>query len=360
MTLDSVRPTDQTTRRVKSRRLKLWCGGVIIAACYLIALGADFIAPYDYRAQARREPLAPAAEVAFCPTGTNGRTISLCLFPQRLVDPLTRRYAPDDSAAPVALRLFARGDAYRAVGLFPTDWHLFGAAHPSATTSRVHLLGTDYLGRDRFSRLVIAARFSLVVGPLATLLASALGTLIGCWAGYAGRTVNAVLMRTTDVMLALPTLIVILVARAVFPLELPPLRAGILLISIFTVLGWAEMARIANNLVLALRRREFILAAESLGLSRVRVLFRHILPNAAAPLVVQAMLLLPTLFLAETTLSFLGVGLQEPVPSWGNMLAEARDLPLLRAQPFLLLTPALAIMIITFGFRLIASGMRRD
>jgi peptide/nickel transport system permease protein len=219
-------------------------------------------------------------------------------------------------------------------------------------------LGTDALGRDRLSRLLLASRFSLVVGPLGTLLASALGILLGCVAGYAGRMMDAALMRTADAMMALPTLVLILAARAAFPLELPPSRAALLLIIIFTVVGWAEMARLARGLVMALRRREFVLAAESLGLSKRRVLFRHILPNAARPLIVQVTLMLPAFLLVETSLSFLGVGLQEPSPSWGNMLTAASDITLLGEQPLLLLMPALALFLFVLGVHLLGNDLK--
>jgi peptide/nickel transport system permease protein len=159
-------------------------------------------------------------------------------------------------------------------------------------------------------------------------------------------------------MMALPTLVLILAARAAFPLELPPTRAALLMISIFALVGWAEMARLARGLVLALRKQEFVLAAESIGLSKMRILFRHILPNAARPLLVQVTLMLPYFLLTETALSFLGVGLQEPEASWGNMLAAAGDSNLLRNHPFTLLAPAFAIFIFVLGVRLLSDGLK--
>jgi peptide/nickel transport system permease protein len=223
---------------------------------------------------------------------------------------------------------------------------------------RISLLGTDGLGRDRLSRLLKGARFSLIVGPTGMLLASVLGIVLGCLAGYGGRTLDALLMRAADVMMALPVLVLILAARAAFPLELPPARAALLLIMIFVAVGWAEMARLARGLVMALRGREFVLAAAALGLSKTRILFRHILPNAARPLLVQMTLMLPFFLLTETALSFLGVGLQEPEASWGNMLAEASDITLLRRAPLELLSPALAIFLFVLGARLLGDGLK--
>ncbi|HYN83860.1 MAG TPA: ABC transporter permease [Pyrinomonadaceae bacterium] len=339
---------------------KFRAGVAVVAAFYLAALFADFIAPNDYRAQSRREIMSPPVAIRLR-DGEGRWHARPFVYRRRLADPLRRIYEEDTTRA-YPLALFARGHRYRLLGLFETDVHLFGVraedAAGIAEAPRVYLLGTDALGRDRFARLLVAARFTLLVGPLGTILASLVGIVVGVFAGYAGRAVEAILMRAADVMMSLPTLIVILAARAAFPLELPPGRAARLLIGIFVAVGWAETARLARGLVLTLKTREYVLAAESLGLSKARILFRHILPNAARPLVVQATLLLPAFLLAETSLSFLGVGVQEPEPSWGNMLAAASDINLLAAQPLLLLAPAVAIFLFVFAVRLVGDGLK--
>jgi peptide/nickel transport system permease protein len=339
------------------RRFALIAGLSIVCLFYVVAIFADFLAPYDYRAQSRRELLAPSSAIHFYDEreGWHARPF---IHARRIVDPLERRYAEDQGRA-YPLAFFTRGYSYKLFGLLTTDRHLFGLrTEERAGAPGVHLLGTDELGRDRLSRLLVASRFSLVVGPVGTLLASALGILLGCVAGYAGHALDAVLMRAADALMALPALVLILAARAAFPLELPPSRAALLLITIFVAVGWAEMARLTRGLVMALRRRDFVLAATSIGLSQRRVLFRHILPNAARPLVVQVTLMLPAFLLTETSLSFLGVGLQEPEASWGNMLAAASDISLLREQPFLLIAPAFAIFVFVLGVRLLSDGMK--
>lgn len=337
---------------------QLHWGLVIVLVYYAAALCADFLAPYDYRAQVRQEPFAPPTTIHFRDTQGSWHWRPF-IYAQHLRDPLTRSYAEDTSRA-YPLALFAPGYAYKFLGVFQTKRHLFGviSTDGSQDAPRLHLLGTDEVGRDRWSRLLIATRFSLLTGPLGTLCAGLLGVLLGCVAGYAGGWLEAVLMRLTDAVLALPSLVLILAARAAFPLELPAARAAMLLIGIFTVLGWAEMARLARGLVLELRQREFVLAAISLGASPARVLWRHVLPNAARPLLVQLLLLLPVFLLAETSLSFLGVGLQEPEASWGGMLATVADVNLLQqGQAGVLLTPAWAIMGFVLGVRLLANGL---
>ena len=343
------------------RRARLAVGLSVVASFYAVALFASFLAPYDIREQARGEPFAPASVVRFV-DAEGGFHLRPFIYARSLTDPLARGYT-DDTSRRYPLTLFARGYRHQPLGLFETDRHLFGVASDAPAPNvvpRVNLLGTDELARDRFSRLLLASRFSLVVGPAGTLLAGLLGVLVGCVSGYAGRKVDAVLMRAADAMMALPALVLILAARAAFPDELPPGRAAVLLVSIFVVLGWAEMARLARGLVLELRGREFVVAARSLGMTEARILFRHILPNAARPLIVQASLMLPAFLLAETALSYLEIGVQEPAASWGNMLSKAGSLANLRAHPLLLLSPAFAISLFVLGVRLVSDGLRAD
>jgi peptide/nickel transport system permease protein len=346
--------------RFVRRRKKFVAGLSIVLFFYLVAVFADFLAPYDYRSQLRAEPGAPPNEIHFRDTfgGWHARPF---IYARRMTDPLQRLYSEDTSRI-FPLAFFTKGYSYKLFGLFPTSRHLFGlnleGAESADNQPRVQLLGTDGVGRDRFSRLLVASRFSLIVGPVGTLLASALGIFLGCIAGFSGRLIDSVLMRVADAMMALPALVLILAARAAFPLKLPPAHAGLLMISIFALVGWAEMARLTRGLVLALRRREFVLAAESLGLSKARILFRHILPNALRPLLVQVTLMLPFFLLTETALSFFGAGPQSPEASWGNMLAEAGDSNLLARQPFTLLAPAFAIFIFVLGVRLLSDGLK--
>jgi peptide/nickel transport system permease protein len=340
----------ETGSRGGRRNARLIAGAVITGIFVVIALFADPIAPYNYDHQSRNTPRAPATQIHL--SAGEGAVI----YPLTLADPLRFRYEEDRTRA-YALGSLVRGDSYRLLGLVETDLHLFGVREAGLDAPRLHILGTDALGRDRFSRLLHAVRFSLIVAPIGMVLASLIGILIGIVSGYASRGVDTFLMGAADAMLSLPALILILAARAAFPLELPPMRAGFLLVAIFAVVGWAEMARLTRSLVRSVREREYVLAAKASGLTGGRILFRHILPNISRPLITQATLILPAFLLAEVALSFLGVGLQEPVPSLGNMLAAAADLTQLRQQPFLLLAPAFVIFVFILGVRLLAAGM---
>ena len=335
--------------RGRTDRLAVF-GWLVIGLFVLSAVFAGFLAPYDHSAQSRTEPSAPATAIHF----SGLRPI---IHPRIVEDPLRRTYTEDTSVA-IPIEFIVRGYSYKLLGVTETDLHLFGVRNSSGIAARINLLGTDPLGRDRFSRLLYAMRFSLIVAFSGVLVACLVGILLGGVSGYAGRRVDMFLMGATDAMIALPTLILILGVRAAFPLELPMSRAALLLLLIFALTGWAEMARLTRGLVLSLRNREFVVAAVALGVSQTRVLFRHILPNILPSLRTQALLLLPTFLLAEVALSYLGVGLQEPEPSLGNMLTAASDLDQLRSQPFSVLSPALAVLLFTLGIRLIGKSER--
>lgn len=342
---------NQSKRRPRHPRIRL-VGICLISVFYVAAILAPFVAPYDYHEQSKRQPSAPPSLIRFFYKDGNW-SIRPFFYAQKLVDTRDLRYE-DDESQKFPIYFFVRGSSYSIIGLFQTDLHFFGTA-PSedGTQTRVNLLGTDQLGRDRFSRLLFAIRFSLTVAPIGVILACILGILFGALSGYASRGMDALMMGVADTTIALPTMILILAARAAFPLELPPFSAAAMLIVIFALTGWAEMARLTRGLVLAMRQREFVLAARATGVTEARILIRHIIPNIALPLIEQASLMLPVFMLAEIALSFLGVGLQEPEPSLGNMLSTAGDLTLVRNSPIVILLPAIIIFLFVFAVRLI-------
>lgn len=331
------------------RSKALTAGIVIICAFAFAALFAGSLAPYDYREQTRQEPSAPSTTVRFVDAEGTFH-LRPFIYARRLVDAREMRYE-EDSSRPFPVEFLVRGSIYSLLGLTDTNIHLFGIA--GEDSPRIRLLGTDQLGRDRFSRLLYAIRFSLIVSPLGMLLACLIGIIVGSVSGYSHRLIDGAIMAVADTMISLPTLILILAARAAFPLELPPFTAATLLVGIFALTGWAEMARLTRGLVVSVKEREFIVAARSIGASEAGIVWRHVLPNIASPLVIQATLILPAFLLAEVALSFLGVGLQEPEPTLGNMLAVAGDLTQLRDSPFLTLSPAVAIFLFVLGVRLI-------
>jgi len=215
-----------------------------------------------------------------------------------------------------------------------------------------HLLGTDPIGRDVFSRLVYGARVSLLVGLLAVGVSLVIGTAVGAIAGYSGGLLDSVTMRITDVVMAFPALLIILALVAIVGQELKNI------ILVIGLLGWPGIARLVRGSYLSLREEDYVLAARALGAPSARIAVRHILPAVTGPLVVAATFGMASAILMEAGLSFLGVGVQPPASSWGNMLADAQSLTVLESMPWLWLPPGLAIVLAVLSINFVGDGLR--
>jgi ABC-type dipeptide/oligopeptide/nickel transport system permease subunit len=233
-----------------------------------------------------------------------------------------------------------------------TDPAQIDLRHALEGPSRAHWLGTDAQGRDVWSRLVYGARVSLLVGLASQGIALGIGVVLGLLAGYRGKWTDELVMRLADVTLAFPSLLLLIAMAAAFE---PSLTVVCVVIG---VVGWAGMARLVRGQVLVVRELEFVQAMRALGANDGRIIVRHVLPNVIAPVVIAGTLGIAGAIMAEAALSFLGLGVQPPTPSWGAMIADGRDLSQLRTAPWTSLAPGLAIGIAVLGFNLLGDALR--
>jgi peptide/nickel transport system permease protein len=312
----------------------------VIFIFVLFALLADFIAPYPYALQNRQAPYHPPTRVHFF---KDGKPTLPYVHEYGLKDPLFKVYEKKNTTCKLE---FFRRTSY--------GFKLLSVAEPC----HLYLLGTDKLGRDIFSRLVYGARVSLTIGLVGVLTTFILGSVVGGISGLLGGRVDSLLMRLVEVLLSIPTFYLMLSLRSVFPLNMGSFELFLAIVFILSFVGWAGLARVVRGMVLSLREKEFVYAARIYGAGTFRILFKHILPNTYYYLIVSATLSFPGFILGESALSLLGLGVSEPVPSWGNMLSEARNIPLISAYPWLL-TPGVALFLVVFAFNLLGDQLLR-
>lgn len=259
----------------------------------------------------------------------------------------------EDAARPVALKFFIKGERYRFAGLIPCSRHLFGSEE-----ARIYLLGTDGYGRDQLSRVLYGGQISLLAGLLGAGITLLFGLLAGATAGYYGGWRDTLLMRLAELFLALPWLYLLLGLRAFLPLNLSPVMAFLLIVAVIAAVGWARPARLIRGIVLSAKERDFVRAARGFGASDAYLFRRHVLPETSSVLVTQAAILIPQYVLAEMTLSFLGLGVPQPVASWGNLLADLEHYSVLVSCWWMYL-PALIMLPFFVGYLGLASSFDR-
>jgi peptide/nickel transport system permease protein len=316
-----------------------WALG-FLAAVHLAALFAGFLAPYAPLDQDRLLPYAPPTRVRF--VDAEGR------FHWRPFVYAAREDAGgpgaylEDTSRAYPLRFLVPGAPYRLVGV--------------EEPARLFLLGSDGLGRDQLSRLLHGAQISLAAGVLAAAIALALGWTLGTAAGFHGGWVDGATMRTADVFLALPWLYLLLGVRAALPLHVPPAQALLMIVAVVGLVDWARPARLVRGVVLSQRERGYVLAARGFGATDTHLVRRHILPHTVPLLLTQAAVLVPQYVLAEMTLSFLGLGVSEPAPSWGNMLAPLQQYAVLAAY-WWMWAPALALVPVFLAYFVLSESL---
>lgn len=323
----------------------------LLVVLYSLAVLADFISPYPYDLQNREYALSPPTVPHIARNG--GVLPRPVVYGIKAVNPAFKEYSLDSSKK-YNIRLFVKGPERKIFGFLKTDRYLFGVEEPG----KIFLFGTDLHGRDVFSRVLHGARISLSVGIIGVTISFILGLLVGGVSGYFGGKTDTVIMRTVEIIMMFPFFYLMLALRAAFPPNLSSIQVYLLIVVILSLIGWASLARIIRGMVLSLKEEEYVLAARSLGLSSFRIITRHILPNTMSYTVTALTLSVPGYILGESALSLLGLGIQEPYPSWGNMLSvTVGNLRILAMAPWMLI-PGFFIFLTVIAFNFLGDGIR--
>lgn len=345
-------------------------GAVLLLVFYLAVLAADFVAPYDpYESQANGS-LLPPTQIYW--RNTAGQFVGPHIYPttqgKTNLETGDRQLLVDRSK-PAWFRFFVPGDPYRLLQVtlplppsfeeveifngIPGSLHFFGT-----TGARFNLLGTDEQGRDQFSRLLHGGRISLSIGLVGIAITFPLGMIVGGISGYFGGWVDSTLMRLVEVLMTIPSIYLLVALAAVLPPGLSSAQRFLLIVLITSFIGWAGLARVIRGQVLSIKEREFVQASKAMGGKPFYIIMRHVLPQTASYVIISATLAVPGFIVAESVLSLIGLGIQQPDPSWGNMLSLATNASILVLQPWLIWPPALLIILTVLAFNLLGDGLR--
>jgi peptide/nickel transport system permease protein len=326
---------------------------VVLFIIYFSLLFADFIAPYSKDFSDRNRSYAPPSKIF---TINEQGKLSL---------PYTYNYKREfdaeamqvdyklDRSQKYFLKLFVRGEKYKFLGLIPCSRHLIGVEQ----NGRLYFLGTDINGRDVFSRILFGGRISMTIGFLALLVLFPIGLLYGGVSGYFGGKVDMFMMRFAEAVMSIPSFYLLIILAAVLPSNMTSIQRFMFIVVILALIGWAGFARVVRGMVLSIKTEDFVQSAQSIGASRLRIIIKHILPQTTSYVIVAMTLSVPSYILAESGLSFLGLGIQQPDASWGNMLKEAQEYINILYRPWLL-TPGFLIFIAVLSFNLIGDTIR--
>ncbi len=342
-------------RAFKKHRLAV-VGGAVTIALYLVALFAEFLAPLSVSTFDEKYPYAPPQMLQVLDT-RDGWDFGLYVHgykSSRDEDTLEITYTIDKSTK-IPVQFFDRSaENYRLWGLFSTDVHLLG---PVDNSQPMYLLGSDRSGRDLLSRLIYGTRVSMTIGLIGVAMAFVLGVVLGGISGYFGGKIDTLIQRMVEFFMSIPTLPLWLGLAAAVPGDWGPLRRYFAITVILATFAWTDLARVTRGRFMSLRVEEFISAAQLDGNRPARMIFRHMLPLFTSHLIASLTLSIPAMILAETALSFLGLGLQAPVVSWGVLLQDAQDVRVVASAPWLML-PGVAVVIAVLSLNFVGDGLR--
>jgi peptide/nickel transport system permease protein len=325
----------------------------VLGFFYILAIAGEFIAPNDPTKHSGALLLAPPQRIHIFYEGSVRRPFVYGYTGKR--DPVTlRKVFTEDKSVLHPIKLLVRRDRYKLWGIWRTDLKLFGIEDKQAPFL---LLGADELGRCALSRLIYGARISLSIGLIGVLISLGLGVLIGGVSGYFGGTTDLIIQRTIELLNAIPGIPLWLTLSASLPREWSPLQVYFGITVILSIRGWTGLARTVRGRFLSLREEDFVMAAKLCGSNELRIILRHMVPSFTSHLIAVLTLAIPGMILSETSLSFLGLGLRDPVISWGVLLSQAQNIRTLALAPWLLL-PGAAIIAVVLAFSFVGDGLR--
>jgi peptide/nickel transport system permease protein len=340
--------------RFRRHRLAL-ISGAIVLVIYLIALFCEFLAPSDPNAFRAEYKYAPPQSLHLFDTN-DGLKVGLYVYGYKSeVDPVAlRRTFTIDEEQKIPVGLFVKGHSYKLFGLVPTKIHLLG---PKDSAQPLYIMGADRLGRDLLSRLIYGTRISMSIGLVGVTISLLLGIVIGGVSGYYGGWVDDTIQRVIEFIRSLPTIPLWLGLSAALPLSWSALKVYFAITVILSFIGWTSLARVVRGRFLSLREEDFVMAAQLDGASEWTVMFKHMLPAFYSHIIASITLAIPGMILAETALSFLGLGLRPPVISWGVLLQDAQSVRAVATAPWLL-WPAVAVVIAVLSLNFLGDGLR--
>lgn len=338
--------------KFRKHRLAL-IGTVILAIFVIIALFAEFLSPHTPTARTPHYLHGRPQVLHF--VDSEG-TFQLRPFTYALTAGMNRQTflleVEEDTSKPWPVSFFIKGDPYKMWGFIESDLHLFGVKE-----GHLHLLGTDQLGRDLLSRLFYATRTSLTIGVVGLFISFFLGLIIGGISGFFGGSVDDFIQRFIEFIRSIPTLPLWMALAAALPRDWSPQRVYLTITILLGLLGWTHLARRVRGKLLALREEDFVVAARIAGSSNARIIIRHLLPSFLSYIIVDLSISFPYMILAETSLSFIGLGLRAPVISWGVLLQDAQNVQAIALYPWLF-TPVAFVIISVMAFSFVGDGMR--